>query len=147
MLINSRVVITVKNCVLLLAFATFNATVTADIAVIASPDVPVIDKTGLKKIFLKKSRAFSNGLSAIPCDLPDENPLKWRFYESVIDKKPAQINSYWSRALFTSSAEPPRVYKTESSLINTIQSGSGLIGYIDVKQVKPDMNIVYIEKE
>ena len=147
MLINSRVVISVKNCVLLLAFASFNAAVTADIAVIASPDVPSVDKASLKKIFLKKTGSYANGLAAFPCDLPDENPLKWRFYRSVIDKEPAQINSFWSRALFTGAAEPPREYRTELSLIKTIQAGSGLIGYIDVKQVKADMNVVYIQSE
>ena len=82
-----------------------------------------------------------------PLDLPDNNPLKWRFYKTVIGKKPSQLNSYWSRALFTGSGVPPRVIATQAGLVHAVQSGSGLIGYIDADQVKPDMNIIYRQIE
>lgn len=134
------------SCSVLLVFmaATYlGVTAQADIVVLGSPDVPSLDKRAVKQIFLKKSKSYGNGLAATPYDLPDENDIKWRFYKSVMGKKPAQLNSYWSRALFTGSGEPPQVLNSEKNMIKKINSGSGLIGYIDAKHVEPGMNVLY----
>ncbi len=115
----------------------------ADIVVVGSPGMPSLDKRAIKRIFLKKTASYGDGITVTPFDLPDENDVKWRFYKSVMGKKPAQLNSYWSRVLFTGSGEPPQVLNSEQSLINKVNTGSGLIGYIDAANVKPGMNILY----
>ncbi|MCK5880220.1 MAG: hypothetical protein KAG18_00010 [Sinobacterium sp.] len=119
------------------------ASVQADIVVLGSPDVPALDRVTVKQVFLKKTQEYANGVSATPYDLPGENDLKWRFYQSLMGRTPSQINSYWSRAFFISAVEPPLVLATEEIVIQKVQSGSGLISYIDAKHVKPGMNIIY----
>jgi len=115
----------------------------ADIVIIGSPDTPQLNKKTAKLLYMKKINAFPNGLAATPLDLPDHSELKWRFYKRVLGKKPAQVNSYWSRALFTGAGEPPETLESIDALKKRIQSGSGLIGYLDARDVDPSMNVIF----
>jgi len=119
----------------------------AEIVVIGSKDVAPVDKRAVKLLYMKKVKSFPNGIDALPLDLPDENELKWRFYKTVVGKKPSQVNSYWSRALFTGVGEPPEVVQSLAEIKSRIKSGQGIIAYVDANDLEPSMNVVFRIKE
>ncbi len=130
-------------CLFVYSLISFSSLSQADIVLIGSSDVPKLDKRSAKMVFMKKVTSFSNGVKAQPLDLPDDNDVKWKFYKSVVGKKPAQVNSYWSRALFTGAGEPPEEVGSEGEMISRINAGSGIIGYVDERYVTSDMNVLY----
>lgn len=117
----------------------------ADIVVVASSKTghDALSKSMVKKIFLKKVAALPDGSSIEPIDLVDSNDLKWDFYKEVARKKPAQIHSYWSRAIFTGIDKPPVQVKNSNQLKNIIAKNPSLIGYMDEKDLDDSLKVLY----
>ena len=113
-----------------------------DIVVVGNQDAPELSKSMAKQIFLKKIDVLPNGITVTPIDLSDNNEIKWDFYQKVAGKKPAQIHSYWSRAVFSGKGNPPEQVDSVAELKRMIAKNRGVIGYIDEKDVSPDMKIL-----
>ena len=114
----------------------------ADIVVVGGIDIPTLSKQQAKQIFLKKINVLPNGTRVIPIDLTDSHSIKWDFYKSVAGKKPAQLHSYWSRALFSGGGKPPEQVASAAELKRRLLNDSGVIGYIDEKDIGLDMKVL-----
>jgi ABC-type phosphate transport system substrate-binding protein len=109
----------------------------ADLVVIvnAHNEVEQITRTDVINIFLGNNREFSNGLSAMPVDLPAALPEKALFYRTLVNKDLDQLAAYWSRLVFAGNTSPPALAASMHEALRVVASNRSAIAYIDRKYV------------
>ena len=80
-----------------------------DIVVVVNPGsgVESLSRNDVINIFLGGFRRLPSGIAALPVDLPQGNPVREEFYRLLVGKNPAEINTYWSRLIFSGKTRPP----------------------------------------
>lgn len=103
----------------------------AEVVVIVHPSVSASgSKDDVANVFLGKSPTLG-GVSLTPVDQEEGSDARKEFYEIAASKSPAQLNSYWSRIVFTGKGQPPRALGDDASVKDAVAKNKTLIGYID----------------
>lgn len=98
----------------------------AEIVIIASPGFSKeLTQFQVKKIFLGKGDK-----DLVPVEVNESNPISKEFASKVLNKKPAQLKSYWSRLIFTGKGRPPKRLGGEDAVISYVKSNSNIISYV-----------------
>ena len=63
----------------------------------------------------------------------EENEVTLNFVDSVLNKTPAQLKSYWARLIFTGQGEPPVAVDSEQQLLEMVASDPNAIGFVSDK--------------
>lgn len=92
-------------------------------------------------IFLGKSRRLPDGTKVIPIDQLEGEKPRAEFYDKVVQKSPSQLNSYWSRQIFTGKGQPPFAVTGDSEVLEFIASNPNMIGYVDLGAVEKAQNV------
>lgn len=116
----------------------------AEVAIVVSPDSPIASLTreDVEKIFLGKTKKFPDGSSAMPLDLGEGNAVREEFYSKVINKTASQLNSYWSRLIFTGKGQPPRSVEDADELLDEVGDEVEAVGYVDASLVDDRVKVV-----
>ena len=132
-----------KKITVLLLGAIFSFSALADIVVVGNPALPDgLTKKEAKKIFLGKNNKYSQG-DLYVIELSPTNPMKAQFHKQVTKKSLAQLESYWSKQLFTGKATPPLEVADANTLKATIAQHSNGIGYIDEADVDSSVKVLF----
>ncbi len=115
----------------------------ADIAVIVNPvnGGVTLTRSDIQEIFLGVQGKLPNGASVYPVDQAANQPIRQRFYELVAGKSPVQMQSYWSRLIFTGKGNPPQVLSNGEAVMSHVASNKNAIGYIDASTAKGSSGI------
>ncbi|MCW5643153.1 MAG: hypothetical protein KIT63_13725 [Rhodoferax sp.] len=81
-------------------------------------------------LFMGRSRAFANGDFALVFDLPRDDPKRAAFYEALTGWGPAQVNSYWSRLMFSGQSMPPQPLPDEGAMIDIVKRNPSALGWL-----------------
>jgi ABC-type phosphate transport system substrate-binding protein len=110
------------------------------IIVNASNQADAISVEQVASIFLGKTRSLPDGTKVIPIDQFEGEKPRSEFYSKVVQKSQAQLNSYWSRLIFTGKGQPPFAVTSDTEVLEFIASNPNMIGYVDVVtlQQSPD---------
>lgn len=113
----------------------------ADVAIVVNPDNDIIrlSRSEAINIFMGRYRKLPNGTTALPLDLV---PLRARFYQALVGKDLAEINSYWARLIFSGQASPPQQIRSSIDVVEIIEHNLGAIGYMDSAQVADNMRVI-----
>lgn len=131
-------IITISMCSLLLPVVS-----QAEVAVIVNQgNDSNFDQADLKKLFLGKSKQFSNGRTAILISPPAGDNARKEFNEKVLGKSDNQVNAYWSKMLFTGKGIPPQEMGSANEIISAIKENKDAISYIDASAVTADVKVV-----
>ena len=84
----------------------------------------------LQALYMGRTRTAGSGEVAQVYDLPRDNELRDMFYQSLTGMSPAQINSYWSRLIFTGQTLPPMVLPNEQAVQEVLKHNVNGIGYL-----------------
>ena len=104
------------------------------LSVIVHPsNTAVLTKSDIADIFLGKKLEFENGETIKPVSLGEENEVTLNFVDSVLNKTPAQLKSYWARLIFTGQGEPPVAVDSEQQLLEIVASDPNAIGFVSGK--------------
>lgn len=117
---------------LVLALAMAWAVARADIYVIVNANNamrPLTNKEAID-LFMGRTRTFPNGDYVLACDLPRDHASRVRFYQSLTGMTQAQLNSYWSRLMFTGQVMPPQTIGSEAAMLEMVRRNPGAIGYV-----------------
>jgi len=132
-----------KNIIILAFTSLFSFSSLADVVVVGNPALPDgMSKSDAKKVFLgKKSKYAGGNLKVI--ELTSANAEKEEFRSKVTKKSLAQLESYWSKQLFTGKGKPP-VEVSNSNMIKAMiaQNPKG-IGYIDEANVDGSVKVLF----
>ena len=132
--------------VILLLFALTPLAVGAQsIVVVVNPGsgVESLSRNDVINIFLGGFRQFPSGIPALPIDLPQGHPAREEFYRLLVGKNPSEINTYWSRLIFSGKTRPPlqatRVEDAQAMVLGSV----GAITYLDRSKVDGRFKIVF----
>lgn len=118
----------------------------ADIAVVANAHsgVSQLSRSDAINIFMGRYRKLPGGALALPIDLA---PLKARFYQVLINKDLAEINSYWARLVFSGQGTPPQQADTTTEVTALVLHNPSALGYVDIDHVTPELHVVLVLHE
>lgn len=115
------------------------------LVVVVNKNNPVeeLTKSEVIDIFMGKYIAYPNGNSASPLELEDPHEIKKVFYQRLIGRSLASVNSYWARLKFTGHARKAETLASEDEVIAVINSTNSAIGYISTSKLTSDLKVVY----
>jgi ABC-type phosphate transport system substrate-binding protein len=115
----------------------------AEVSVIVNPaNADAFDAKKIKRIYLGKIKAFSNGDKVTVLTLADDAPETEEFRESALNKSNSQFKSYWSKLAFTGKGTPPTEVSSSADMINAIKADASSIGFVDSSAVTGDVKVV-----
>ena len=124
---------------LLLLQVNLNAKEYAVVASFAYEDMPI---NKIKALFLKKS-AYVGSLKIIPLNLSLGDTRRDSFEKNVLGMNFSTLKSYWNRQHYLGH-RPPISLKSQKAMKTFIKNVQGAIGYIELKNVDSELNILYI---
>lgn len=115
-----------------------------EVVAVVSAKSPVtsLNAAQIADIFLGKSSRFPDGTPAVPIDLPEESPVREKFYAEYTGKSPAQVKAYWSKIIFTGRGQPPKQVTTGAEAKKLVADNPNAIGYIDSKLVDSSVRVI-----
>lgn len=116
----------------------------SEVAIVVNPENPInsITKDEVVKIFLGKTNKFPNGDKATPVDQTEGNSIRDEFYSKVVNKTPSQLNSYWSRLIFTGKGQPPKAVEDDEEMLEEVNFELDTIGYVDASAVDSRVKVI-----
>ena len=94
-------------------------------------------------IYMGRFKTFPDDAPVDPIDFAEGSELKQLFYKLLVDKSERKIKAYWSRLLFSGRATPPIQLNTKAEVLNEVSSNPSALAYIQLKDLTPEMKIVY----
>lgn len=98
-------------------------------------------------LFMGRSRAFGNGDFALIFDLPRDNPRRGAFYQALTGMSLAQVNSYWSRLMFSGQSTPPQALPDEAAMLGILRRNPSALGWLSKEPTEPGLRTVLVIKE
>lgn len=121
---------------LVLASITLAATAHAGVVLVGNPGIgAALSADQAANLYLGKGSKLPNGANAVVFELENGDPLRVEFHAKVTGKSEAQLQSYWSRLVFTGKGTPPPQLKDAAQMKYSIASTPNAVGYIDEAQV------------
>ncbi|WP_166421821.1 phosphate ABC transporter substrate-binding protein [Pseudoalteromonas sp. Z1A8] len=131
-----------KKLILVSALSLCSINVFAEVAVIINPsNVSSVDADTIKKIYLGKSKSFSNGDKVNPVN-QDGTSVTDEFNDKVVGKSSSQLNAYWSKLIFTGKGTPPEKLASDQAVIDFVSANNNAIGYIDSSKVSDKVKVI-----
>lgn len=121
----------------------------ADLLVIVNAANPVRSMSAdeVAGLYLARSRNFPNGEFALVFDQPRDSSQRERFFRLVANMGVAQVNTYWSRLMFSGQEIPPQVLPGEQAVIDIVRRNPGAIGYVSGLPKDTNLRVVLHIKE
>lgn len=118
--------------ILAAVFAVISVPARADVFVVVptSSSVRTMSQKELLDLYMGRSRAFPDGTFALPFDLPRDDPGRAAFYQALTGMGMAQINSYWSRLMFSGQTLPPQPLPSEAAMLDLVRRNPSALGYV-----------------
>jgi len=115
-----------------------------DVVAVVSAKSPItsLNSGQVADIFLGKTSRFPDGTLAVPIDLPEESPVRERFYAEYTGKSPAQVKAHWSKIIFTGRGQPPRQVGSGAEAKKVLSENPNAIAYIDSKLVDGSVRVL-----
>ena len=115
----------------------------AEVAVIVNPaNNSAISEKDIKRIFLGKSKSFSDGKKITPYYLASGHKPRDEFNKKVLRKSESQLKAYWSKLIFTGKGTPPDALGSVEALIAAVAEDPSAIGYIDASSVDDKVKVI-----
>ena len=133
-------------CALLLLglFAAVAEARAQDVVVVVSArsGVPALSAAEVADIFLGKTNRLPDGGQPVPVDLPEDSPLRDRFYLHYTGKSPPQVRAHWSKMIFTGRGQPPAQLASAAEIKRFVAANPQAIGYLDAALVDSSLRVV-----
>lgn len=116
----------------------------SEIAVIVNPaNDSVVNMKSIKKIFLGKSKSFSNGDKVAVFDLPVTDDTHGEFREKVLGKTEKRLNTYWAKMRFSSKAKQPKVLASPDEIKAMVANNPNAIAYLPAEDVDASVKVAF----
>lgn len=121
----------------------------ADFYLVVNANNPqhTLSKKEAVNLFMGRNRAFTNGEFAVIFDLSWNNPKRIAFYETLTGLSSAQVNSYWSRLMFSGQSMPPHPLPDEESMINIVKRNPSALGWLSKQPTDNALQTILVLKE
>lgn len=115
----------------------------AGYVVIGNPaGVDALSYAEVKQLFLGKKTQLANGQPAKIIELSDGHADRIAFHEATTGRSEAQLQSAWSRLVFTGKAEAPTQVADYRAVVNAVAADTNAIGYVDESAVNGSVKVL-----
>ncbi len=115
----------------------------ADVAVVVNPaNNASMDPAEIAKLYLGRSKSFSDGTAAIPLAQTESSAATPIFNEKILNKTGSQMKAYWSKLVFTGKGTPPKELLTDTEIIDLVSQNPNMIGYVETSSVTSAVKVV-----
>ena len=108
---------------------------------------PALTQKQAVDLFMGRNRAFANGDFARTLDLPRDNPRRAAFYQALTGLNAAQVNSYWSRLMFSGQNMPPQELPDEAAVIDAVKRKPNALGWLSKEPADKQLRTLLVIKE
>ena len=98
-------------------------------------------------LFMGRSRAFANGDFALMFDLPRDHPRRAAFYQALTGMSVAQVNSYWSRLMFSGQSAPPQALPDEAAMTGILKRNPSALGWLSKEPADAGLRTLLVIRE
>jgi len=139
----------IRKLITLVVLALSAASARADFYIVVHASNPQRSLTQKEAVdlFMGRSRAFASGDFALIFDLPRDNPRRAAFYQALTGMSVAQVNSYWSRLMFSGQSVPPQALADEAAMTGMLRRNPGALGWLSREPTEPGLRSVLVIKE
>lgn len=95
-------------------------------------------KTLVRRLFLKSTKNWPGGETAVPFSRKDTNPAQVALLTEILSMSDAEHGQHWARKKQTTGDTPPRAVGSKSILLRLIKREPGAIGIMDGSDPEPD---------
>lgn len=132
-----------KKLITLLAASVLSFNAMAGMVVIGNnAGVDALSKGDVKKLFMGKKTKLANGSKARIVELADGSEGRLAFHEVATGRSESQLQSAWSRLVFTGKAEAPIQVADYAGVIAEVSGNADAIGYVDESAVTGDVKVL-----
>lgn len=115
----------------------------ADIAVVVHPaNSAKLDPAEIAKLYLGRSKSFSDGSAAVPLAQAESAAATPIFNDKILNKTGSQMKAYWSKLVFTGKGTPPQELSTDKEVIDLVSKNPNMIGYVTQGSVTAAVKVV-----
>ncbi|MCP4392683.1 MAG: phosphate ABC transporter substrate-binding protein [Alphaproteobacteria bacterium] len=101
----------------------------------------ILVKSQLRKIYLGKSQTYPNGAHVIPLDNSSKGLYDY-FLANVLRKNESNLNSYWSRMIFSGKGKPPKQVDGSADVLEIVSKNKSAIGYVKSDEVDGRVKVI-----
>jgi hypothetical protein len=116
---------------LLGSLGSWSAARAQDVVLVANKGVRISEITNadLRAIFMGTKTRFSDGSHAVPVILKG-GPVHEVFLRNHVGEGPEEFRADWRKLVFTGQGAMPKVFDSESALIEYVAATPGAVGYV-----------------
>lgn len=115
----------------------------AGVVVIGHPQgIDAISADVVKQLYLGKDQQLANGSAAQLFELSEGSAERVEFHGKTTGRNDAQLQSNWSRLVFTGKAVAPVIVADSAAMISAVKSQPNAIGYIDEAAVTAEVKVL-----
>ena len=116
----------------------------AAVVLVGNPGITdTLTKDQAAALYLGKTTKLPSGGAVVLYDLEASDPLKAEFNSKVTGKSEAQLQSYWSRLVFTGKATPPAKLANADLVKSTVAANANAAGYMDESKVDGTVKVLF----
>ena len=95
----------------------------------ASSTFQSISAKDLQALYMGRRQETKDGNPVQATDLPRDHPLRQQFYARLTGMTAAQVNSHWSRLLFSGRSTPPVILSNPEAVFGFLLRTPNTLGY------------------
>ncbi len=132
-----------KKLILLFSAVLLSFNAAAGMVVIGNvAGVDSLSDNDVKKLFMGKKTKLDNGSTARIVELADGSAGRLAFHEITTGRSESQLQSAWSRLVFTGKAEAPVQVADYAGVIAEVTSNADAIGYVDESALTGNVKVL-----
>jgi len=121
-----------------------NLVFSAEFMVIAHPSFELeLKKSDLVNIYMGRTKTLADGTKLQPIVQKATNVSTQSFYQWLVNKDIREIQSYWSRLLFSGRAKPPYEVDSPTTVIHIVSESPYAIGYISPSDLTRSVKVLF----
>lgn len=125
-----------------------NLVLASDVVLVANKanTLDSLKQSQLVRIYLRKTKQFSNGSEVVPIDLKASDTRDY-FYRKIIRKSERQLKYYWSRMMFSGNTRPPKKLRSDRAVIHFVSQNVNALGYVRADSVTDEVKVISVLDE
>lgn len=132
-----------KKLIALFITSLLSCHVMANLVVIGNhAGVDALSKSDVKKLYMGKKTKLANGTKVHLVELQEGLATRISFHQQATGRSESQLQSAWSRLIFTGKAAAPTQVADYAQMITEVSSHANAIGYIDESALTSDVKVL-----
>jgi hypothetical protein len=96
----------------------------------------------LRPLFQTSKMSWSTGGDAAPINLPEENPLRIAFDQTVLGLDAERVARYWKDRKIRGGARPPTRVASTAAVLKLVAAKEGAVGYVRASEANATVKVV-----